>query len=411
MLLIGGVSTASADVLESWGAGTLGTDYDWFPIDNQLVILHGSGNDYKFWVHDGTGTPGTGVINNITVDPNATGDFSIQIEHPSGAAGALDWNEGNLTYAGGVSTVMNVRVAGQLGQSGKTLVLDQAAGGLYAGDAGKIAIHSGTAVYIDIDGSLYGLDIYGPLSGNVIVGGYLTGALRVYGDCQGWIEPHTVTGSLVIDGEMTSGSRLAVTGIRDGGVVHVGGDVALNGLLSAVDTGDGEIRIDGNLVGELWIYRLTAPGLLTVAGDVSGDVAVFGGGVLGLLEIRGDLSGSLYTVSSYISGGRVYVHGSLRSGGSISTSALINNGAIAIDYDGWHAADTWQTGATVTIDETTYTGNTPALNIWEIQPCKGAMTNRTGVLDPNDLTWLASVIADPNYADYIDAFPGLDGSI
>ena len=52
------------------------------------------------------------MINNITVHKDATGDFSILIEHHEGYAGALDWNEGNLQYAGGTSTVTGVKIAG-----------------------------------------------------------------------------------------------------------------------------------------------------------------------------------------------------------------------------------------------------------------------------------------------------------
>lgn len=91
VFLVGCAVGASADVLESWGDGTHGTDFTWFLDENRLIIHHGNDLNYRFWVHDGTLTPGTGVINNITVDPNATGDFTILIEHPDGYAGALAW--------------------------------------------------------------------------------------------------------------------------------------------------------------------------------------------------------------------------------------------------------------------------------------------------------------------------------
>lgn len=113
------VSLVSADELVSCGDGTQGTEFDWQQETNILTILHGNGNEYKFWVHDGTEEPGTGVINNITVHKDATGDFSILIEHRDGYAGALDWNEGNLEYGGGTSTVTGVQVAGNLGAPGQ----------------------------------------------------------------------------------------------------------------------------------------------------------------------------------------------------------------------------------------------------------------------------------------------------
>jgi hypothetical protein len=110
---------ASADVLESWGDGVWGTDFTWSEAEGRITIWHGNGLDYKFWVHDGSEVPGTGVINNITVHQDATGDFSILIEHPEGYAGALDWNEGDLTYGGGTSTVTGVKVDGLLSKPGR----------------------------------------------------------------------------------------------------------------------------------------------------------------------------------------------------------------------------------------------------------------------------------------------------
>jgi hypothetical protein len=88
---------------------------------------------FKFYAVDETGDPGTGIINNITVHPDATGDFSILIEHPDGYAGALDWKEGNLTYAGGVSTVTGVKVAGNLGAEDKWIYIDRLDGSIDVG--------------------------------------------------------------------------------------------------------------------------------------------------------------------------------------------------------------------------------------------------------------------------------------
>lgn len=48
LCLIGCVAGAHADVLESWGDGTVGTEFSWYPNENRLVILDGNGNDYKF---------------------------------------------------------------------------------------------------------------------------------------------------------------------------------------------------------------------------------------------------------------------------------------------------------------------------------------------------------------------------
>jgi|GEM_PF-2525326 len=127
------VFNANADTLETWGDGSQGTDWNWIPAQNRLIILQGDGNDYKFWFHDGGDDPSTGVIDNITVDPNAAGDFSLTIGYPAdpndpnspldpNTPGALNWNEGDLTYAGGTSTIFGAKLAGSMCANGPLLV-------------------------------------------------------------------------------------------------------------------------------------------------------------------------------------------------------------------------------------------------------------------------------------------------
>lgn len=90
VLVIASAFAARADVLMSWGDGEQGTEWDWYPDENQLTILRGDGNDYKFWFHDGSEVSGTGVIDNITVDPNAVVDFTLILMTPAGDPGALE---------------------------------------------------------------------------------------------------------------------------------------------------------------------------------------------------------------------------------------------------------------------------------------------------------------------------------
>jgi hypothetical protein len=89
------------------------------------LIVHGNGLNYKFWVHDGSGVPGTISIADIDVHDDATGDLTLLIQHPDGYVGALDWNEGDLRYDNGTSTVIAVKAAGQLGEPGKEVILDR----------------------------------------------------------------------------------------------------------------------------------------------------------------------------------------------------------------------------------------------------------------------------------------------
>jgi len=124
------VVCANADDLESWGDGSQGTEWDWIPQESRLTILRGDGNEYRFWVHDGTLTPGTGTIDNIVVNGDATGDFTLLIKHPDGHAGALDWEQGDLRYDNGTSTVVGVKLDGALSDPGHAVVLDQLDGSI-----------------------------------------------------------------------------------------------------------------------------------------------------------------------------------------------------------------------------------------------------------------------------------------
>jgi len=110
-----GLPVLAQNVITQWGDVPPGA-YDIDQQAGEILILEGGGYAFKFYAEDPPGSPGTGVINNITVDPNAVGDFSLLIAYPvdpndpnspvaPNEAGALDWNEGDLTYTGGTSTV------------------------------------------------------------------------------------------------------------------------------------------------------------------------------------------------------------------------------------------------------------------------------------------------------------------
>jgi len=143
LIVLFSVSTglAHADVLVKWGDGSQGTEWNWSPDYNTLTILRGDGNDYKFWFHDGSEVPGTGVIDNISVDPNAAGDFTLTIGYPldpndpnspldPNTPGALDWNEGDLRYGGGTSTVLGIKVAGDAGVDDEWIRLERLDGSI-----------------------------------------------------------------------------------------------------------------------------------------------------------------------------------------------------------------------------------------------------------------------------------------
>jgi len=191
--------------ITSWGDGTLDEEWSIDQFAAEIRILRANGNTYKFYAEDPPGSPGTGVINNITVDPNAAGDFSLLIAYPldpndpnspvdPNEAGALDWNEGNLTYAGGTSTVTGVKVAGLLSEPGKPIHIDRLDGSIdvgesvwmlgidewvsppptfvhIGGDAASLTLWSGCAADILVDGNMWNLTLHGDLCGTLDIGG------------------------------------------------------------------------------------------------------------------------------------------------------------------------------------------------------------------------------------------------
>ena len=110
------VGVADADWITEWNDNQLGVDYEIVQVAGTIRILRGGDEkNYKFYseTFEGSGVPG--VINNITVDAGAMGDFSILIDHPDpGEFGALDWAAGDLRHANGVSTIKGIDLSGAL---------------------------------------------------------------------------------------------------------------------------------------------------------------------------------------------------------------------------------------------------------------------------------------------------------
>jgi len=183
VFLVGCAVGANGDVLVSWGEGTQEVDFDWIPELNRLTIFHGNGLNYKFWVHDGSEIPGTGVIDNITVDPNAVGDFTLLIQEEYGGPGALDWNDGDLRYDGGTSTILGLYLAGDLATEDH-VYLESVSGDIYI--AGKLHEdgHSQELTYdlvVDggIDGEIYINELHGEIlvPNGTVTGNITTGAV------------------------------------------------------------------------------------------------------------------------------------------------------------------------------------------------------------------------------------------
>ncbi|MCA9245419.1 MAG: hypothetical protein KDA32_15805, partial [Phycisphaerales bacterium] len=63
-------------------APVLNVHYSKNDVLGTITILDGAGRDFHFFAKDANGVEGNGNIDRITIDPNATGDFTILIDHP-----------------------------------------------------------------------------------------------------------------------------------------------------------------------------------------------------------------------------------------------------------------------------------------------------------------------------------------
>ncbi|MFH1745770.1 MAG: hypothetical protein ABIG44_01870 [Planctomycetota bacterium] len=142
------------------------------------------------------------------------------------------------------------------------------------------------------------------------------------------------------------------------GVVHIGGDL-LGSIEITEPAGnlEGQIYIGGNVAqSDANLPAIHIHGsLIGLPGPVPQDP---------LIEVVGELDGIIAiegSLNNAVNGPEIKV-------GSIDLDDL---GAIAIDYDEWDEFDVWQTGASVSVNTEVYTGNTPAMHIYEITCLKG----------------------------------------
>lgn len=132
----------------------------------------------------------------------------------------------------------------------------------------------------------------------------------------------------------------------------------------------------------------------------------------GLVLVTGDHAATIAAAGTGSPhAGRVHILGSLLDGDPAYevnlAGSLGSDGAVVVDYNGWHDGDDWQSGAIVRIGSTDYDENTPAARIYEITGCRGDMNN-DGLLSNFDIDPFVLALATPN--DYAAAFPGLEGS-
>jgi hypothetical protein len=191
-LLLGTLGSAfsSADFITSWGAGTQGQEYDISQIAQTITILKGDGNVYKFFSETSNGSGVPGVINNVTVDSGASGNFTIWIQDdstPNGAPGASDVKQMNLSYGGGTSTVYVLWTSADLGED-DDVTIENLNGPILAGGDSQNTLTVGTW---DTRANITAVNVVG----TVVINDDMTGSIDIGDTLSGTVNANAVLSS------------------------------------------------------------------------------------------------------------------------------------------------------------------------------------------------------------------------
>jgi len=271
-----------------------------------------------------------------------------------------------------------------------------------------------------ISGLIDGVNVVNDVSVHLLAGGIDCTSLRNFSANLASGSGPGHTGSITVEGSY--GDTMQFGGAMLGTITIEG---TMSGLIEGTDD-MAEITVDEDLTGDIQIGRdLTEQ--LWIGGDLTGGVQI-GRNLMNRLWISNDLTGSItidgnlmysqyiriagnvWDESGDLSGGHIIINGSFMPNASVIILGqfLGNTEFVAIDYDGWDELDSWETGATIWVNDVPYYENTPSMHLWDIQPCKGDADN-SGELDEEDLSALSLAIDSPG--DYALQFPGLAGSM
>ncbi|MGE0760185.1 MAG: hypothetical protein AB7O38_24445 [Pirellulaceae bacterium] len=217
-LLICTVTCCFADHITEWGSNELGTDYDVSQDLGTVTILQGGGRHYKFYSETNLGSHIPGVINNITIDPGATGNILITIrgDGVNGPTlyGASQLSASDLRYGPGASDVCTLKACyiGGGVATADTVYIDLLDGPFHS------ALISGDVVIQGVNaptgpGDELGITIDGDLSGSLTIDGHANRAISIFGD---------VSGSLSVLGDLNRSLRVT-------GAVPASGQIIFDG--------------------------------------------------------------------------------------------------------------------------------------------------------------------------------------
>jgi hypothetical protein len=183
-----------------------------------------------------------------------------------------------------------------------------------------------------------------------------------------------------------------VTGALSGDL-SIGGDLA--GTLSAgswlaSDATAKKVSIGGDIVAGAVLSIPGDFGHWLKADDVNIDIDVPGNFVAGCMDFDGTVYGEI-RIKGYLANAPVHAN-------EISAAALDpDDGAITIDWDGYHSGDDWASGAMITVGGQTYQSD----NWWSVGSdavyrvtCWKGDVNNDNTVDNFDISPFVTIVAD-----------------
>lgn len=354
---------------------------------------------------------GNNLTSGTTLDVGTmTGDIDIDGDTGPGAMIEVDDMTGDITVTGTLSGAVMGKIS--VGAMEGNIEVGTLSGDITAGSlTGDITLTTTSSTTLNGD-----ITIQSTYSDTIAIPVNYSGTIKIE-------DPNMPVASLGSGGEIT----LDTTNRRFSGAIDIEGDLA------------GSITITGDLT------DLRGP--VTIGGAITSTGKIDVSKVLGRIDVTGDVTRTdeppihirgPVTNSSAQSVPRITVGGTLNgviaidgalddvntSGAEIDVNAFASGAgaypAIAVNYDGVDTdTDEWESGATIVVDSTPYSGNTPAASIYEVSSCMGDM-NGDRVVDPNDgspsepnspyAIALEDATVNMDSVHYAQKFPGLEGS-
>jgi len=425
--------------------------------DIGVYINEGSDANYvwEFEAYDSQSDE-PGYINYISIDPTDTvGPIKLSIVGaPGHTYGAQDVKKIDLrTNGDDTGDIVTINISGDLA-SVADVDCDNVTGD------------------IDVGGNLAGndIDVIEDIDGDITIGGLLLGDIEADALQNVTISGNgTHTGNITVRGDFvevltighedesssaTMQGTVTITGVFQGNGDGYGG----GGVIEIWGDMEGEFDFDASFYGRLFIHgdflnSITIDGVMGTRAwqwyqpliEIDGDFGDSGTDIIsiayntgasmsmndGQILIHGDMNARiLCNPAKDFFEGEIYIDGSLLDATGDSTPEIVTGEmdygdeydpddgiGITIDYDGYHALDEWEAGATISIDGTSYgytTVSVPANHLWNVTECRGDLNN-DGELTAADASIFVNQLYD-EYEDYDPAvylanYPGLGGSL